>query len=214
MPRNGSGTSPCSLFSEGLSFRFDAMTGSTVAPALGRDTGIFGRVFMAFFAMCLRVCSALVRCNHFFQLFRGKGNELSVADHLFVSAATLDPADDSIGFVSRYFRKRNGKMLDPINENVFGVSTVSLLFFPCSPSAIFRRVISVIVYALKRIPMRALTHISNECRVTVYPLRADFNAPTPVGRIRFIRGRVTAALHALPSSIVGRRSFERHILST
>lgn len=69
------------------------------------------------------------------------------------------------------------------------------------PSAIVRRVRTVVVDAINRVTMWTWSHVAEESREVVTPLIANGDAPSTIPRIRSTAGPVAARLHRPPDSV-------------
>lgn len=87
------------------------------------------------------------------------------------------------------------------DEYVF--PSVSILFFLGSPSAIFRAIRPVVVYALNRLVSVWLTHIVTKIRVVV-PSLADSDSSFPIVLIRRVFFVAASLFHAIPNFVTSR----------
>ncbi len=70
-----------------------------------------------------------------------------------------------------------------------------------SPSAITRRVISIVVSAVKACSLGPLSHIAQECHEVISPSSADGNTATAIVGVATVIKVVAAPLHPFPNSI-------------
>jgi hypothetical protein len=127
-------------------------------------------------------------------LFNRPATIESADDGCMVNFETLCPFNDMEGFPSKF--------------NDVGSSGISELLSRRGPAAIFGAVISVVVFAVKRVPLgRPRPHVGEEVlesALGVAPAFADFDAPTPIVLIRFgIVGFMTASTHVTPGNEFG-----------
>ena len=84
-------------------------------------------------------------------------------------------------------------------------SLIGKLFFPGSPTAVLRGIVSVVVLPIKRVRLaRARPHVGEEILKTG-PALANLNASTAVVFVRSVLRQFAAALHAIPNLVLGRR---------
>lgn len=92
---------------------------------------------------------------------------------------------------------------DTFISKMFTVSPIRLLLMACSPSAIFRIVISVIINAVKRVFIcRTWSHVGNKI-VEQKPSFANRNPSTSVMTKEFYIRISAASFHCAPSKILG-----------
>ena len=90
---------------------------------------------------------------------------------------------------------------------------VSLLLFLGRPTTIVRRVVPVVVDAIKRCSFWARPHVGEEVRIGVPPAVAHGDASATVVAKVMVCWRVAAAKHSLPDAVVGRDCLEWHFQS-
>ena len=79
---------------------------------------------------------------------------------------------------------------------------VSALFFSCCPSAIIRRIISIVVNTINAVEMRwSLTHIFVKVFKRVYPSGANLDSSATIAGIVFTFGVITSRFHPFPCVI-------------
>ena len=114
---------------------------------------------------------------------------------------------------SRFYSITNRRSLDPTQfcgiSNTHALpkighknsaSSISRLFRCCGPSAIFRAVRSVIIYAVKCVGCsRAVPHVAEKHRKTVPPSTNHYSAPSVSG-VRLTCWAVASASHIHPDS--------------
>lgn len=84
-------------------------------------------------------------------------------------------------------------------------SSVKNLLSCCSPSAVSRRIVSIIVFAIKRIDFRwTLTHIFKECKEVFSPFLANSNPFFSVTFVLWISKFIATAFHVHPCAVFRR----------
>jgi hypothetical protein len=82
---------------------------------------------------------------------------------------------------------------------VFSQTTIIVLLFSCSPSAVIGRVSFVVVYALYGKFVWALSHVSEEIDEGLSPSLTNCDPATTVVRVTIIVRIVAAIFHVLPA---------------
>lgn len=83
---------------------------------------------------------------------------------------------------------------------------IQALLFPCRPSAVLRRVITIVVDAVKRAPEWARPHVSEKRREIIRPLFTHTDASPPVSRIRRVPRITASLLRSMPTGVLRARS--------
>lgn len=121
----------------------------------------------------------------------------------FRPASSQSSGDCMVTFKIQLSAPLNFCHCDTFISKMFTVSPIGLLLVPCSPSAIFRSVISIIVNTVNRMFIcRTWPHVGNKV-VEQEPSFANGNPSTSVMLKEFYIRISAASLHCTPSKIFG-----------
>lgn len=117
----------------------------------------------------------------------------------------LSPGDDGVRLEPGYVGQVNRLVPPPINCQKNVNAPIALLGSSAGPSAIIRFVIAVIVYAVKRVAIRAWPHVGKEIAVSDAarnpPPVAYGDSSRSVVRVERMRWPVATVNHPLPQSV-------------
>lgn len=133
----------------------------------------------------------------------------SFCSHLRKRHAGFGSLDDGVTLKAVTLGQIYSQILVSIYHKLTSSSLISLLFLACSPSAIRRLVVSVVIPAIKRSAIRPWPHVGFELLEAV-PSLADVYTATSVVRELSAGSRKASTPHALPHRIDWIRVFERH----
>ena len=98
--------------------------------------------------------------------------------HFIHGEANGRPLDDRVGFQTRPVGQFNGKVFFALDDHCARHPLVSLLLATARPSAVFRRVVTIIVNAVERVASRPFTHVGRKIGIGRAPAFADANSPS------------------------------------
>jgi hypothetical protein len=91
----------------------------------------------------------------------------------------------------------------PVYASLIGrFPTIGLLLASCFPSAVLRRIRTIIVDSSESKSTRAFTHVGEEVFKGITPTLTNGDASTPVALVRVVIGIITASFHACPAGVL------------
>jgi len=133
-----------------------------------------------------------------------------MADTLFSGPTPVQAFEDTVVSDASFFSPCCNTHGSTVCGDSSRASSVALLLSLRSPYAITRRVIPIIIYALKRHTRWAPPHVGKKV-FELHPSFADFDASTAVSYVRSICFRAASSFHAAPTAI--RRRVMHTVLS-
>lgn len=173
-----------------------AMARSTVTPAFGRNSGIFGRPFVAVPAMRLGERLSLRRCPTLRVVKDGAAPDRR--NDAFEVETLGGSLHNRVDFQARTFGEFNSDIANTSDNGDPRLSAISLLLAASGPAAILGRIAQIVVHALDGMSIRTQTHVGFEIRERMKPAVAYFYAATAIV-LKLFSSRIQApALHSLP----------------
>ena len=173
-------------------FPLSSIIANTALPMTSwRQISIFLVIFMAFIAVGFvsRIWTHCEPCPENFA-FRIK--------QFLKSIGRFCSFQNGVSFESAQFRQNRRFILNAFNGNYSHVAPIESLILPRTPSAIFGRIVSIIVRSVNRESLRTLAHVFDESGETVAPSLAYRDASSAVIFERLIFGIKAALFHVDP----------------
>lgn len=175
-------------------------------PALpiSRRSGVsvFWRVFVSFVAMRFsKIRTHFKTLKKYFSLW---------IKQFFESFASFCSFNYGIAFKARNISQNRNIVSNALNRHFSSVSSIILLIFSRCPSAIFRRIWAVIIYAINSKTFRSFSHVLNKCGKTVFPSFANKNTSSAIIKKTWAISVIASSAHTFPDSIKRMLIFKWH----
>ena len=166
----------------------DASVFSTEWMPISAMSDLISRSFLALFNLPL----VLVRKSERKRFFAGYFSKREPSRHPFFNGVVLK---------AKIFSELRKKMTFPFYGYINGAAPIPLLLFSRSPSAVFRRIVTIVINSINSHAFRFRRHVCLKRGIIVKPAITNFDAPTSIISELPEVGVVAPTFHSLPNRV-------------